>query len=228
MAVTHVLCHACAVIQPIMKTITFYLDFISPYAHLAFAALPQTLQGSAVQVMYKPVLFAAMLKQHAQLGPAEIAGKREWTYRQVMWHAHRLGLNMQMPSAHPFNPLALLRLALACGQKGVVSREVCAQILDHVWVGGGDAQDAQRLMELSARLQPALPVDSEAVKQQLKDNTQEALAKGVFGVPTMCVDEHVFWGFDALPMLQAYLAGDAWFGQAWQAAAQVAVGVKRT
>jgi 2-hydroxychromene-2-carboxylate isomerase len=211
-----------------MKTITFYLDFISPYAHLAFEALPNMLHAQPVQVIYRPVLFAAMLKHLGQMGPAEIPGKREWTYRQVLWHAHGLGLNMQMPSTHPFNPLALLRLALACGQDGTVSREVCAQIFQHVWVGGADAQDPNRLAELSARLQPALPVDSQAVKQQLKDNTQAALARGVFGVPTMCVDDKVFWGFDALPMLQAYLAGDPWFERPWEAAGQVAVGVTRS
>jgi 2-hydroxychromene-2-carboxylate isomerase len=211
-----------------MKTLTFYFDFISPYAHLAFEALPQALQGHPIQVIHKPVLFAAMLKQHGQLGPAEIAGKREWTYRQVMWHAHRLGLEMQMPQTHPFNPLALLRLALACGQSGVVSREVCSSIFQHVWVGGADAQDEARLAALGKQLQPSVAVDSQAVKDQLKANTQEALARGVFGVPSMWVDDKVFWGFDALPMLQACLAGDAWFGRPWDAAGQVSVGVSRS
>lgn len=71
-----------------MKTITCYIDFISPYAYLAFEALPKTLANSpSYQVVYKPVLFAALLKHHGQLGPAEIAGKREWTYRQVLWQA---------------------------------------------------------------------------------------------------------------------------------------------
>jgi 2-hydroxychromene-2-carboxylate isomerase len=68
-----------------MKTITCYFDFISPYAYLAFEALPLHLMGLSHRVVYKPVLFAAMLKHHGQLGPAEIAGKREWTYRQVLW-----------------------------------------------------------------------------------------------------------------------------------------------
>ena len=68
-----------------MKTITCYLDFISPYAYLAFEALPKSLQGcGSYQVIYKPVLFAAMLKRYGHLGPAEIEGKRAWTYRQVL------------------------------------------------------------------------------------------------------------------------------------------------
>jgi 2-hydroxychromene-2-carboxylate isomerase len=211
-----------------MKTITFYLDFISPYAHLAFEALPKALVDHPARVVYKPVLFAAMLKHHGQLGPAEIAGKREWTYRQVLWHAHAMGLNMQMPRTHPFNPLALLRLALACGSQGAVPREVCEQIFHHVWVGGQDAQDPSRLAELTTRLCPVVAVDSPTVKELLKANTQEAMDRGVFGVPSMWVDDKVFWGFDALPMLQACLAGDAWFDQVWHPAGQVAVGVART
>jgi 2-hydroxychromene-2-carboxylate isomerase len=70
-----------------VKHITFYLDFISPYAHLAFEALPLRLMGHSYSVTYKPILLAALLKHHGQLGPAEIAGKREWTYRQVLWQA---------------------------------------------------------------------------------------------------------------------------------------------
>ena len=66
-----------------MKHITFYLDFISPYAYLAFEKLPEALMGNSYSVTYQPVLLAALLKQHGQLGPAEIAPKRDWTYRQV-------------------------------------------------------------------------------------------------------------------------------------------------
>ncbi len=98
-----------------MKHITFYLDFISPYAYLAFEHLPEALKGLSYSVSYRPVLFAALLKHHGQLGPAEIAPKRDWTYRQVLWHAHSKGIAMQMPASHPFNPLPLLRLASACG-----------------------------------------------------------------------------------------------------------------
>lgn len=210
-----------------MKTITCYLDFISPYAYLAFEALPQTLQGESHVMVYKPVLFAAMLKHNGQLGPAEIPGKREWTYRQVMWHAHQLEVALQMPQTHPFNPLALLRLALACGREGEVNRYVCETIFRHVWVGGASAQDESRLLALTEQLKPALAVDADEVKAQLKTNTEEALARGVFGVPSFAVDDKVFWGFDALPMLKAYLQGDAWFGEPWTSAGQVGAGVKR-
>jgi 2-hydroxychromene-2-carboxylate isomerase len=210
-----------------MKHITFYLDFISPYAYLAFEQLPEALMGHSTSVTYKPVLFGALLKHHGQLGPAEIPGKREWAYRQVLWLAHQHGLELQLPATHPFNPLALLRLALACGTPEQPNRYVCEILFRHVWQGGQEASDPVRLQALTEQLKPAYLPDSDAVKAQLKANTSDAIALGVFGVPTLEVDGKLFWGLDALPMLQAYLAGDAWFECAWDAAATVAVGIKR-
>jgi 2-hydroxychromene-2-carboxylate isomerase len=198
-----------------MKHITCYLDFISPFAWLAFEKLPEALQGLSYQVDYKPVLFAAMLKHHGQLGPAEIPGKREWTYRQVLWLAKQHGVQLQMPASHPFNPLGLLRLAVACGHDGKVNRFVCERLFQHVWQGGLEAADVQRLQALTEELAPHRPVNSDTVKAELKTNTGEAIARGVFGVPTFLVDDKLFWGFDALPMLRDYLLGDGWSEADW-------------
>lgn len=211
-----------------MKHITFYLDFISPYAWLAFEELPQALMGLSYSVAYKPLLFAALLKHHGQLGPAEIPAKRDWTYRQVQWLAHSKGRTLDMPAAHPFNPLGLLRLALATDAQGQPNRYVCETLFRHVWVGGADAVDALRLAAVTRQLAPARDPADDSVKAQLKAHADEAIAKGVFGVPALEVDGKVFWGVDGLPMLRAYLEGDAWFdGPGWDAAATVAVGVSR-
>lgn len=210
-----------------MKHITFYLDFISPYAYLAFEKLPLALKGISYSVTYKPLLFAGLLKHHGQLGPAEIAGKREWTYRQVAWLAHQQGVPLQLPASHPFNPLALLRLAVACPAHGSPNRYVCETLFRHVWQGGAEAVDPQRVAALSAQLAPQRDPNGADVKAQLKANSDEAIAQGVFGVPALAVDGKVFWGLDALPMLRAFLLGDAWFdGPAWDAAAQLP-GVQR-
>jgi 2-hydroxychromene-2-carboxylate isomerase len=210
-----------------LKTITCYLDFISPYAYLAFEALPNSLIGVSHRVVYKPVLFAAMLKHNGQLGPAEIPGKREWTYRQVLWQAKQLGVAMDMPQSHPFNPLSLLRLAVACSAEGEPNRYVCETIFKHVWQGGAHAENPQRLQALTQLLAPQRSVDEPEVKNQLKANTEEAIARGVFGVPAFCLDDKLFWGLDALPMLRAYLDGDQWFDSVWGSAASVEQGVRR-
>lgn len=211
-----------------MKHITFYFDFISPYAYLAFEKLPEFLEGLSYSVTYKPVLFSSFLKHHGQLGPAEIAPKREWTYRQVQWQARVSEVPLALPASHPFNPLGVLRLAVACSEGGAPNRYVTETVFRHVWRGGGEAADPARLAALTAQLKPRQDAQSEGVKLQLRANTEEALASGLFGVPTMAVDGELFWGFEALPMLQAYLQGDPWFGgPQWQEAATLPVGIKR-
>ena len=212
-----------------MKHIEFYLDFISPYAYLAFEKLPEALMGLSYRGTHKPVLFAALLKHHGQLGPAEIAPKRDWTYRQVVWLAHESRIDLQLPASHPFNPLGLLRLAVACDAGGEPNRYVCETIFRHVWRGGEEAADAARLEALTAQLAPARSPQDAAVKAQLQAHGEQALARGLFGVPSFVVDDKVFWGFDALPMLAAYLRGDPWFQSgAWEQAAGVLTGVRRS
>ena len=212
-----------------MKHITVHLDFISPYAYLAFEQLPVVLKGISHSVSYKPVLFAAMLKHHGQLGPAEIAPKRDWTYRQVMWLADKLGVQMRMPSSHPFNPLQLLRLSLACCDcAGHTNRYVCELIFKHVWTSGAEVNDPAHFEALVAQLKPKHDLLGADIKNSLKANTEVAISKGVFGVPTFEVDGKVFWGLDSLPMLRDYLLDVPWFGAGgWGNACQVADGVIR-
>lgn len=219
----------------IVKEIHFYFDFISPYAWLAFQALPQTLEGISHRVHYHPVLFGALLKHHGQLGPAEMPGKRDWTYRQVMWLAKQQGTVLKMPASHPFNPLALLRLAVATSANGEPNRYVVESIFKHVWCEGLEATDADRLATLQAHLLSqdslqgvAKDPQSDDVKRMLQQQTESAIALGLFGVPSMVVDGQVFWGQDALPMLRAYLEGDPWFqSSAWRDVSQLPVGIRR-
>jgi len=211
-----------------MKRITFHFDVISPFAYLAFEHLPVALQGLSYEVVYRPLLFGAILDRLGQLGPAEIPGKREWTFRQVAWLARQHGIPLRMPAQHPFNPLPLLRLALACGGGGAVNRHVAETLLRHVWTRGGEPCDPQGLQALHASLSPGRAPDSAEVKAELRANTESALASGVFGVPTCEVDDRLFWGLDALPMLRACLQGDDWFASgAWEDAAALPQGVQR-
>jgi len=210
-----------------MKRIDFYLDFISPYAYLAFERLPLALEGLSYEVVYRPILFAGLLKHHGQLGPAEIAGKREWTYRQAAWLAHTQGTAFRMPAAHPFNPLALLRLALACASQGTPNRYQCETIFRHVWCSGEAADDAARLAELTAQLAPARDPAGEEVKHELKAATESAIKAGLFGVPSMVADGKLFWGLDALPMLKACLEGDERLEEVWGTPERVTQSVRR-
>lgn len=207
-----------------MKHLVFRFDVVSPFAYLAFERLPQVLEGVSHEVSYRPVLFAGLLAHWGQKGPAEVEPKRAWTYRQVLWLAHHHGIPMQMPAEHPFNPLALLRLAWACEP----NRYVCESVLHHVWRGAASASDAERLGALEQRLAPQRDPRSDEVKAQLRDATNDAVARGVFGVPTVEVDGRQFWGLDGLDMLAASLKGDRWFdGPSWAEAAALPEGVRR-
>ena len=202
-----------------MKHLTFWFDPISPFAHLAFERLPQVLEGISHSVTYQPVLFAGLLAHWGQKGPAEIEPKRAWTFRQVHWLANRHGIRLQTPTQHPFNPLAHLRLLLACAPEGgTPNRHTCEVVLRHVWHGAGDANDPVRLAALTQALAPRLDPNDASVKQALRDATARATALGIFGVPTVEVDGRLFWGLDGLDLLDACLRGDPWFATgAWDA-----------
>jgi len=212
-----------------MKHLDFWFDPISPFAYLGFERLPQALEGLSVEVAYRPILFAGLLKHWGQKGPAEIEPKRAWTFRQVHWLAHQHGIAIDTPAQHPFNPLALLRLLWACAPEGgTPNRRACEAVLHHIWQGGGDANDPARFAALSQALAPRLDPAGEDVKQALKDATADALARGVFGVPTVGVDGRLFWGLDALPMLAGWLRGEPWFdGPAWEREGAPRAGLKR-
>ena len=145
----------------------------------------------------------------------------------MAWLAHTNRIDLQLPASHPFNPLGLLRLAVACDAGGEPNRYVCETIFRHVWRGGEEAADPARLEALTRHLAPERPPQDAAVKAQLQAHGEQALARGLFGVPSFVVDDKVFWGFDALPMLAGYLRGDPWFDTGWDVPARVAQGIRR-
>ena len=184
----------------------WYFDFISPYAYLQFKhfyKLPQDLE-----LTLKPVLFAGLLGHWQHKGPAEIPAKRVQTYRQCHWLAKKLGVPFKTPPAHPFNPLRVLRLACALdGDHAVVEA-----LFNFVWGTGGDVGDDAALGKLAARFgvtDLAATIGRDQVKDALRSNTEAAIARGVYGVPTFAIDEQLFWGFDTTDMLLDYLADPA-------------------
>ena len=213
-----------------MKTIDFWFDALSPYAWLAFDRLPQALEGLNVVVNHQPLLLAGLLAHWGQKGPAEIEPKRAWTYRQVVWLADQQGTPLQLPRPHPFNPLALQRLALAAAPAGgTPSRRTVELLFRHVWCrDGADPNEPTALAALQAAVAPQRDPAGEAVKTELRNRTQAAVEAGVFGVPTLVCEGRHFFGLDALPMLRAAVAGEPWFDTpAWQAAGSQPPGLQR-
>ena len=180
------------------KKATWYFDFVSPFSYLQFRSLnrlPDTLECELT-----PILFSALLKHWGHKGPAEIAPKRVDTYRYCQWLAAKSGISFQMPPVHPFNPLPFLRLALALEN----SPGVIETIFDYIWLEGNPAHTPEGFMNLASELgldDPVTLISTEEVKNRLRHTTEQAIAAGVYGVPTFAIDSERFWGLDQTQMM---------------------------
>ena len=206
-------------------TVSWVFDVISPFAYLAFQDLARL--PPHVELRFVPVLLAGMLSHFGQKGPAEIPSKRRFTYRFVLWRARQLGLPLRFPPAHPFNPLAALRLVVAAGS----DRRAVSVVLDAVFRDGRDVTDPKVIADLARQLGVAdaeRAVSDPRVKQQLRDNTDWAISLGVFGVPTLVIDQELFWGHDSFGMALDYVSdARAFRDPEMQAVEALRVGVER-
>jgi len=183
-----------------MRRVTWFFDFISPYAYFGLHTLERL--GSGVEVQYQPVLLAGLLNHWGQKGPAEIPPKRVWTYRSCLWWAKQNHVPFQVPAAHPFNPLPYLRLSIAAGN----SAHAVRAIFDGLWTTGVDPADPGAVASVAASLGvPLERIADSRVKSSLREATELAAMKGVFGVPTFAIDEQLFWGNDSVDFAAAYL-----------------------
>jgi 2-hydroxychromene-2-carboxylate isomerase len=186
----------------------WYFDFVSPFAYLQSEQLATL--GPRVSIRYRPVLFAGLLGANGQKGPAEIPAKRVFTYRYCIWRAKELGIGFRFPPEHPFNPLPLLRLAIACDS----TPDAVHRIFRFVWRDGRlpdlPIEWAELIAELGAHDADARIASAE-VKEELRRNTDEAIARGVFGVPTLAIGSELFWGSDATAMAAGYVAAGCRF-----------------
>ena len=202
----------------------WYFDVISPFAYLQWVRLRR--DHPQIRLRPRPLLFGALLQHHGQLGPAEIPGKRAFTYRFVAWEARRLGIALRFPPAHPFNPLPALRLILAAADANLATDAVFA----HIWRDGQAADSAAALAGVAAALgigDAAAAIARDDVKAALRINSDEAIARGVFGVPTLCIGEALFWGNDATQMALEHLADPVAFAHEFDAVATLPVGISR-
>jgi 2-hydroxychromene-2-carboxylate isomerase len=194
------------------RVVTLYVDPISPYVWLSAASAIERIEALGAAVHLEPVLFAGMLNAHGHKGPAEIPAKRAYTFRDVMRQAARQGLRFQGPPGHPFNPLLALRMCTALVDQGQRKRLLLA-LLSACWEHGADISDAVTLGGIAREcdLDGDALLDSAqqpAVKQALASATEQAIADGVFGVPTFRLGDELFWGGDRVDALLWRLEGN--------------------
>lgn len=203
----------------------WYFDFISPFAYLQWMDLRT--QSNIPNLEIKPVLFAGLLKKNGQLGPAEIPAKRAYTYRYVTWLAREQDVPFRFPSGHPFNPLPLLRLALAAQ----CQVEAVDQMFQFVWCHGHIPSNDSAMDALAERLSIEnwrAAIQEPAIKQALIANTEEAIAKQIFGVPTIDYQGQQFWGQDSTEMFLDFLRNPELFDDAeMQRVSELPIAVER-
>jgi 2-hydroxychromene-2-carboxylate isomerase len=192
-------------------TVDFYFDFLSPYSYFSWLhARPR--MGSGVRFVPRPVLLSALLKQGRMLGPAEVPLKRAFLIRDTLRYAGRHRVPFTFPDPHPFHPVMALRLALP-----EVAGDDQERVIDALWRGGwvegrnlGDPDELARILDAAgldgARLVAA--THEPAAKEALRRETEAAIERGIFGVPSFHVNGELFWGNDRVDDLCEYLAGD--------------------
>jgi 2-hydroxychromene-2-carboxylate isomerase len=192
-------------------TVRFYFDYISSNAYLAWLELPKLLAKYGADLEPVPVLFAGLLEAHGQLGPAEVPAKSYWMRKNNLRKAKLLGVPLNRPAYHPFNPLLALR-ASSLPTVEVKRTELIDGLFKAVWVRGMHVSEpgvVERVGNEAGLDGPRLVAEAQApeAKTRLRAQTDEAISQGVFGVPSMGIGQELFWGYDDFRYLELFLAG---------------------
>jgi 2-hydroxychromene-2-carboxylate isomerase len=193
------------------KTVEFYFDVGSPAAYLAWTQLPRLCAETGAALVWKPMLLGGVFQAIGNRSPAEIPGKGAYLMRDLARHAARYGVPWVRNPHFPIHTLLLMR-----GATGFLMHEPArldaylGAVMRAMWVEPRDLNDPA---EVVAMLQSA-GFDTAAVsalatrpdvKDRLKATTGEAVARGVFGAPTMFVGDAMFWGQDRLDFVREAL-----------------------
>jgi len=188
---------------------TFYYDIISPFAYLYIKQRHRL--ESKLNITPVPILLGGLLRATDNKGPGEIAAKRPHTYQFCVWQAEKLGIPFRFPEHHPFMTVAAQRL-LTQEKAGWALVE---RAFDYVWVEGKDPNLSwpEFCTYLGLPTDTLRPEDPD-VKAQLITNTSQAKLDGAFGIPALIVNQHCFWGADAIEWTLDYLARPGMFEEA--------------
>lgn len=192
-------------------TVDFFWEPGSPYTYLAATQVEAVVGGAGGTVVWKPFLLGKVFEALGTKLPASVPAKAAYMFKDVARWAQLYGVPLTMPKVFPVHSLAASRAAIAAGQLGH-SAAAARAILGAYW---GQGQDISQAEVLSAALNHAgldgaailARAQEQSVKDQLKENTEEALRRGVFGAPTMFVGDAMFWGNDRLDMVKLALQG---------------------
>ncbi len=194
------------------RQLEFWFDLGSPAAYLAWKRLPKFLARTGASVACKPMLLGGVFKAQGNASPVTIPAKGKWLFGDLARYARRDGVPLVFPAEFPINTLALMRGAIGLQmRKPERFAAYVDAIFDALFGQARDLRDEKVVAEVlaGAGFDPAeilaLAADPE-VKQALIRNTEEAVARGVFGAPTFFVGDEMFWGQDRMEFVAEALA----------------------
>ena len=196
------------------KTIELIFDFVSPNAYLAYYPLKAIAARHGAELLITPVFLAGMHKLTGNAPPfirdAEVKGKNDYAMLELNRFIAKYGLDQwRMNPKFPFNSVTLQRLL--CAVDNTTRLALLEELLQAVWHDEIDPTDPEAigpvLMDAGfAAADLLLSTQDPAVKQALMDNTEQAVERGAFGIPTFFVGTEMFFGKERLGQIEEELA----------------------
>jgi len=194
------------------KQVEFFYDVGSPYAYLAYHQLPKIAARRNARIVWRPMLLGGVFQATGNRSPVELPAKARYSFIDLQRWARHFDVPMTMNPHFPLNTLQLMRGAVAYQLRGEAEfQRYIAAIFGAMFERPRNLGQAE---EVAAVLrengfdpeQFQSLISDPAVKDQLKRNTEEAVARGVFGAPTFFVGEQMFWGQDRLDFVEQALS----------------------
>ncbi|MBW8639642.1 2-hydroxychromene-2-carboxylate isomerase [Hoeflea sp. WL0058] len=186
------------------KPVEFYYDFVSSASYLAYKRLPAMLEKAGGHIVWKPMLLGGLFKAVGNTTPAHVPAKGRWMFEDLSRTAEKFGIPFSVNPAFPLNTILAMRGVIAAEKLNPdYVKSYMDVMFDASWAEGGDLGRPEVVMELMEKVDlPAQEIanlaQDQAIKDELRINTQEAAERGAFGAPTFFVDGEMHWGQDRL------------------------------
>jgi len=198
------------------EPIEFYFEFASPYGYLASTQIDALAARHGRTALWHPIMLGAAFKETGARPLTETPLKGPYLLHDVPRFARLLGVPLRLPPVMPMNSLAASRACIWLEEADPAQAKPLARALLHAhWGEGRDLSSPEAVAEVAAGLaidRGALlaAVADQRIKNRLKEQTQAAIERGVFGSPFVFVDGEPFWGADRLAQIEAWLARGGW------------------
>lgn len=192
-----------------MKKLELFFDLSSPYSYMAATQMKPLAERTGAEVVWRPMVLGAVFKATGNEMPARIPAKARWMGNDLMRWADHYGVPFRFSSHFPANAIKAMRLVLVDDAKAA---DVALAGFRAMWADDRDITDESVLRSVAelGGLDPAAAmqaIETPAIKERLRANTDEAIARGAFGAPTMLVGDELYWGNDRLHFVEAALRG---------------------